>query len=98
LVRLQIRRSTYKLPSHIHLPNTNSKQLNRKIKTITGLTAKKYIQEIRYWEARRMLETKEYDSVKAVCFSVGFKDQKNFSRKFRERFGEYPSQYLKSSK
>ena len=80
------------------LGNTNSKQLNRKIKATTGLTAKKYIQEIRYWEARRMLETKEYDSVKAVCFSVGFKDQKNFSRKFKERFGVYPSQYLHTSK
>lgn len=77
------------------LSSINIKQLNRKIKLLTGLTTKKYIQEIRYWEARRMLETKEYDSVKAVCLSVGFKDQKNFSRKFKARFGVYPSSYLK---
>ncbi len=76
------------------LGNTNVTQLNKKMKETTGLTAKKYIQEIRYWEARRMLEAKEYDSVKAICLSVGFKDQKNFSRKFKKRFGVYPSEYL----
>ena len=78
------------------LNNTNVTQLNRKLKSITGLTAKKYIQELRYWEARRMLETKEHESVKAICLSVGFKDQKNFSRKFKERFGSYPSEYLQA--
>ena len=70
------------------------KHLNRKIKEITGLTAKKYIQELRYWEARRMLETGTYKSVKAVCLSVGFKDLKHFSRKFKDRFGQYPKDYL----
>ena len=76
------------------LVNMNSRSLNRRIKNITGLTAKRYIRELRYWEARRMLETAEYDSVKAVCYSVGFKDTKYFSRKFKERFGGYPSEYL----
>jgi len=77
-----------------NLLDISSMHLNRKVKKITGLTAKKYIQEIRYWEARKMLEENEYDSVKAVCFSVGFKDPKNFSRKFKERFGAYPSDFL----
>ena len=77
------------------LSEMSSKNLNRKIKAITGLTAKKFIQEIRYWEARRMLETGEYQSVKAVCLSVGLKDIRNFSRNFKERFGLYPSECLK---
>lgn len=76
------------------LVNMSTYHLNRKIKTATGLTAKKYIQEIRYWEARRLIETKEYESVKAVCYSVGFRDPKHFSRKFKERFGQYPSEYI----
>ncbi len=82
----------------VQLLGTNVKVLNRRIKNITGLTSKKYIQELRYWEARRMLETRAYDSVKAVCISVGFKDQKNFSRKFKGRFGVYPSSFLQISK
>ncbi len=75
--------------------NMDSTTLNRKIKAITGQTAKRYIQEIRYWEARRLLETGVYDTVKAVGFSVGFKDTKYFSQKFKERFGKYPSSYIK---
>ena len=73
---------------------TNIKQLSLKIKAITGLTAKKYIQEIRYWEARKMLEVGQHDSVKMVALMVGFKDTKNFARRFKERFGKYPSEYL----
>ena len=72
----------------------NINKLNEKIKSLTGFTTKRYIQELRYWEARRMLETREYDSVKAVCISVGLKDQKNFSRNYKERFGMYPKEVL----
>ncbi|MEM6629492.1 MAG: helix-turn-helix domain-containing protein [Bacteroidota bacterium] len=55
----------------------------------------RYIQELRYWEARRMLEIGEYQSVKAVCLLVGLKDIRNFSKKFKERFGLYPSECLR---
>lgn len=72
----------------------SSQQLSRKIKLLTGFTAKKYIREIRFWEARRLLETQENNSVKYVCLSIGFRDQKNFSRNFKSRFGKYPSEFL----
>lgn len=72
----------------------SKKHLNKKVKDITGYTAKGYIQEIRYWEARRLMESKEMDSVKSVCLSVGFKDIKNFSKNFKNKFGRYPSNYL----
>ncbi len=68
--------------------------LKNKIKSITGITAMRYVQELRFWEARRMLEEREIQSVKAICFSVGFKQVKNFSRNFKKRFGKYPSEYL----
>ena len=77
-----------------YLMNMSVSHLFRKIKSITGITPKKYIQEIRFWEARRMLELKLVDSVKATCLSVGFKDQKNFSKNFKEKFGKYPSDFL----
>ena len=64
------------------------------MKKITGMTPKKYIQEMRFQSARRMLETGEYRTVKAVTYSVGFKSEKNFSRNFRKRFGKYPSELL----
>ena len=74
--------------------NMSVTHLGRKVKTITGVTPKKYIQEMRFWEARRMLELGLVDSVKAACYSVGFKDQSHFSKKFKAKFGHYPSDYL----
>lgn len=68
--------------------------LNRKLKTLTGYSTKAYIQEIRFWEARRKLEEQEVQSVKEVCYSVGFKDIRNFSKKFKEKFELYPSDIL----
>ena len=70
-------------------------QLNRKLKSLTGLTTKKYVREIRFQEARKMLENRTYNSVKAVTYSVGFKSEKYFSRYFKQRFGKYPSELLK---
>ncbi len=68
--------------------------LNRKTKSLIGLTPKKYIQEVRLQEAKRMLENQEYNTVKAVAYSTGFKDLKRFSRSFYKRFGKYPSSFL----
>lgn len=74
--------------------NMSVTHLGRKMKSITGITPKKYIQEMRFWEARRMLELRLVDSVKAACLSVGFKDQSHFSKKFKDKFGSYPSDFL----
>ena len=70
------------------------RQLNRKVKSLTGLTPKQYVNEIRYQEAKRMLETREYSTVKAIIYSVGFKSEQNFSRNFKKRFGKYPKEIL----
>ena len=66
----------------------------RKVKRLTGLTPKKYIDEIRFQTARELLETRQNYTIKAVAMNVGFKDEKNFSRNFKKRFGKYPSDYL----
>ncbi len=66
----------------------------RKIKKLTGLTPKKYIDEIRFQIARELLENRKNYTIKAIALNVGFKDEKNFSRNFKKRFGKYPSAYL----
>ena len=70
------------------------RQVNRRIKKLTGLTPMKYVNEVRFQEAKRMLEDREYSTVKAVIYSVGFKSEKNFSRNFKKRFGKYPKEIL----
>ncbi len=68
--------------------------LNRKVKKLTGIATKSYIQKLRYWEARKLLGERKATSVKEVCYTVGFKDVKNFSRNFKSLFGKYPHKYL----
>ncbi len=69
--------------------------LFRKVKKITGMTPKSFMDEIRFWEARRLLEEKKITSVSSVAFHVGLKSVKHFSKKFKKRFGVNPSEYLK---
>lgn len=74
--------------------NLSRAQFFRKIKTITGFTPNQYLQEIRLMEAKRLFESGEYYTVKAVSFSVGFKKPSYFSSLFKERFGFSPSNYF----
>ena len=74
--------------------NISISTLARKTKFLLGITPKKYITELRYIKAREIIISEEYDSVKSVCYSVGIKNLKNFSKQFKERFGKYPSEYL----
>ena len=67
--------------------------LNVRIKTITGLTAVKYLQEARLNTARQFLENQKYSSVKATALEVGFKDVKYFSKIYKKRYGKLPSSY-----
>ena len=69
-------------------------QLNRRLKSLTGLTARQYLLETRLNQARTLLEQGDYNSVKAVTYTVGIKDVRHFSRQFKERFGKLPSEYL----
>lgn len=70
-------------------------QLFRRMKVLTGLTPIQYVQEVRFAQARKLLEDKTYSTVKSVAYEVGFKQVKHFSTKFKKRYGKTPSEYLK---
>lgn len=78
----------------ILLMSMSRSQLYRTIKRLAGLTPKEYIDQVRYHQARQFLEKKTYNSVKRIAYEVGFKDEKNFARNFKKRYGKYPSTYL----
>lgn len=75
----------------------SKRPLEIKIKHLTGLTPSKYIQEIRFNQARQMLENRTESTVKAVVISVGLKDPIHFSRQFKARFGKSPADYFQYS-
>jgi signal transduction histidine kinase/DNA-binding response OmpR family regulator len=68
-------------------------QIHRRIKILTGLTPKVYINNIRFSIARELLQKDSLITIKAVALKVGFKDEKYFSRKFKQYFGKNPSEY-----
>lgn len=71
----------------------SERSLQRQLKKLTGLTPNQYLQEVRLEEARKLLENKEFVTVNKVAYAVGFSDAKNFSRRFKQRFGKLPSAY-----
>lgn len=70
------------------------RNLERKTKKLIGLTPAQYIQEIRYREARSLLESQTIKNIKEITAKVGLKDLANFSKNFKKRFGRLPSDYL----
>ncbi len=70
------------------------RQLYRKMHLESGLTPNEFIQEVKFREARNLLESKAVDTVKALSFAVGVKDVVNFSKNYKKRFGKLPSEYL----
>ncbi len=68
--------------------------LLRQLKRLTGLTPKKYLQEIRLHQARTLLENRTYNSISTVASKVGYDDHRSFSRSFKKRFGKLPSDLL----
>jgi len=75
--------------------NVSIVHLNRKLKSLIGFTSSKYILEARMRKALELLEKGEINTVKEVCYNVGFKEPKYFARNFKERFGKNPSEFLK---
>ena len=74
------------------LCGTSSKQLYRKIKELTGMTAVAYIRDLRLRKAALLLE-KGGLSVTEVMYSVGFSNPSYFTRCFQEAYGTTPSDY-----
>jgi len=72
-----------------------NRQLQRKVKQITGLTPNKYVQELRLQLGRAYLEKGAYKTMNEVTLAVGFKSSRYFSKLFRERFGRSVTDYLK---
>lgn len=71
----------------------SSRQMNRKLKAITGLSPGKFIKEVQLQTARKILENGAFISISEVAYQVGFENPSNFSRAFKSRFGKSPSAY-----
>ncbi|MFT5891456.1 MAG: signal transduction histidine kinase/DNA-binding response OmpR family regulator [Dokdonia sp.] len=79
------------LAKEMHL---SERQFQRRIKKITGLSPKKFQQEIALQKARQLLERSVYTNVTAVAYSIGMANVTRFGKQFKTRFGESPAKYF----
>ena len=70
-------------------------QLNRRVKTITGITAQQYLMNMRMRCAKYML-TQTDMTVLDIAINCGFTDLSSFSRAFHREFNISPTAYRRS--
>ena len=79
------------------LGDFSEKQLYRKLKQFTGLSAVEYIRSIRLKKAALLLQSGNF-TVSEVMYSVGFSNASYFTRTFSAAYNMTPSDYMKSFK
>ena len=95
------------ISSKISLSNLNSEmladhmclsksQLNRKVKSISGMNTTTYINQSRLAHAQVLLRDKER-SIGDIVLMCGFESASYFAKQFKKKFGMTPSQYRKKN-
>ena len=70
-------------------------QLYRKVKALLGYNVNDYIMSVRLQKAKYLL-TNENLSIAEIAYQVGFSSQAYFSRLFKSKFGNTPSEFRTS--
>lgn len=69
--------------------------LDQKIKGITGMTPRVFIETIRMKQACRLLEAGS-GNISEIAYMLGFSSPKYFTIRFKKQFGQTPSEWLAS--
>ena len=75
---------------------TSRSNLNRKLRSLVGITAAQLLIEARMQRAKQMLATPanaERVSVTDVAYACGYSDARYFARCFKQKYGMSPSEY-----
>ncbi len=72
-----------------------AKQIYRKIKQLTGLSTTEFIRDIRLQSAASLLKQGRY-TVTEIMYKSGFTTASYFSKCFKARYGQTPTDYQKS--
>lgn len=75
--------------------NISTKQLSRRVFTITGDTMSTYVLKIRISKAKLMLKNNLELSIGEIAMKCGFEDSAHFTRSFKKITNETPSQFRK---
>lgn len=75
--------------------NLSTRQLQRRLRSITDLSAGGYIRMMRLERAGQLI-IQEWGNVSEVAYKVGFQDAKYFSKLFKQTFGSTPTEYAEN--
>lgn len=78
-----------------HMVNMSSSYFSQCFKQITGKTYTDYLRDIRMERAKEYLKGTTH-TIQWIAENVGYRDEKYFSRLFREHIGMLPSDYRQS--
>ncbi len=70
--------------------NISKGNLERRLKELEGITPAQYFRQVRLEHAKKLVDTGEVRSLKDLANSVGFRDTRAFSKRFKEHFGYLP--------
>ena len=86
------------LPKLAKALGTNHSYLSRVVNHVKGKPFKQYLNDMRIEHAFIELQTnpkKRLFTVEAIAFDNGFRSAESFSKKFKDRYHCYPSEFLK---
>lgn len=72
----------------------SERNLRRRLKALTGLSTKQYVQEVKLQKARNLLENKTYNTISEIAYACGFNTPGYFSQVYEKHFGKRPADYL----
>ena len=75
--------------------NLSTRQLQRRIRSITDLSAGGYIRMMRLERASQLI-SQEWGNVSEIAYKVGFQDAKYFSKLFKQTFGNTPTEFAET--
>lgn len=88
--------SNYQVDDLCHEIGMNYLQLYRKVKAITDMSIKQFIQNIKMQRAAKMLESGKFN-ISEVAYDVGFSSPAYFSETFKKHFSITPTEYIRKS-
>lgn len=96
IIEQHINDSSLSVPSLSEMLAMSQSSLTRQVKLLTGSTVQEYIQKVRMDKAADMLKNSEM-SVGEIAVACGYDDASYFSRVFKQRFQQSPSQYRRAN-
>lgn len=94
IMRKQLENSQFHLTDLADQFHLSERQFSRKMKKLTGLSPKKFQQEVALNQAREYLEKGVYSNITAVSHSIGIKNVTRFKQLYEARFGKKADEYF----